>query len=554
MDKILESQIQPCKNIDIISLNMVNLSLLYNQYPNIEAEKTWTCLISAALNNFTGSKENITEKLTDFFSKHPQVLENITVKHFNNINEFYNHAVAGIVYLNQLRVVTPGFKYIYYADIKSQVVIQENKANMSLGTALRNIKPDIVGKEQAKSLLLQLLIAVNHAHQIGVSNFPFVIECKIVDVNSLLPIYRDKSIEYLKTFGYIAIFSSYTTCAILSNNLNNGSPITLETEINNIYTNFINVMKETNPDLADMFEPTQSQVDYSNIILISANPENVISCLNGSNIASCYTLQDFIGTLTYSAKHGDILITSYLNRIDELLSQINLSNSFQTFITLLCVKGYLELINDLKKNMSEQTMNEVFKPSRYTNNVKHSKERLLNANTLISDNDFIKKVSNINFNGSINKQQFNNFINLVIKKGNEMNPQFYDLENSSIYTLINTYLVNLQMISYFKTSNVILGEYSKIYNEPTQNFKDKLEKALSYNNQIHSYFVNNKIQVNDRQMLLYYIIYQNFFGLDDKNFDLLKDMILQYSDENIDKIKNIYHNKTILASDPMLLI
>lgn len=561
-DILLKNQDIGCPNVDILNMNMVNLSLLYDQYPNIEADKTYTCLISSALKDFTGNKDNALEKLKIFFSKYPNFTDNLDIRYYPDINDFYNQAISGIAFLNKLRIVTPNFKYIYYANIPSKIIIQESRNTVPLGSVMRVLSADKNGKNMAKSLLLQLLVAVTHAHSEGVSNFPFVIECKEVNPLALLPIYNKDSVEYIKTFGFLSIFSSYTTCAYSNLIYTSGNTLNYTDELENIYKNFLFVLKKENIGLFNLFtEQRQSDIDYSDIIQNGADPKFVIQCIGNAHQIGCYTLDFFMSNFTYTKSHIQLLVDSYVNRIDYLLlilaNENIAANQLKSYLIMICITEYIKMINELKNNMSPDIQKEVFRPRRYST-MNHSAYRKLDNTTLLSDNEFIKIVSNLSIKSlNIDFLSFKTFSTSAVNEARKTKPEDINLQKLSLQTMLEVYINNLRRISYYRTTDNILNEYSKLYNTTVPNFNDCIEKAKLINTKIDEFMQLNKLkddQINDSKYIVWYLIYKNLFKIDRDTEDKINDMYLGFSPAKRNEIIGLYEKRTKIASDPILLI
>jgi len=561
-DLLLKNQNIGCPNVDVLNLNMTNLSLLYGQYPNIEADKTYTCLISSALKDFTGNKENALEKLKVFFSKYQNFTDVLDVRYFPDVKDFYGQSVTGIAFLNKLRVVTPNFKYIYYANVPSKIVIQENRFTVPLGSVIKAIPADNNGKTMVKSLLLQLLTAVTYAHGEGVSNFPFVIECRQVNDQALLPIYNKDSVEYIKTFGYLAIFTSYTTCSYSSSAFTSGTPISYFDELERLYINFLAVLKIENTGLFNLFrEPRQSDIDYSDVVQTGADPRYVIQCVGDAHQIGCYTLDYFMSNFTYTKSHMQMLLDSYVNRVDYLLmilmGESVQMNQLKSYIIMICTTEYLKMINELRGNMSPEMQKEVFRPRRYSN-LQHSPYRRLDVNTILSDEEFISVVSKLSGKSlNIDFLSFKNFSAAAIAEARVVKPNDIDIQKESLPIILQTYISNLRRISYYRTTNNILREYSTLYNATTPNFNDCIEKAKSVNTRIDEYIQLNKLKaedINDSRLIVWYLIYKNLFVVSRDVEDKINDMYLIFPPVKKNEIINLYDVRTRVASDPVLLI
>lgn len=570
-----------CPNIDYIEQNLEAFSRISTQFYNPEVHQALTCLLQTFINrgrNTTTLKRNFIDELTAnvqaFFASRKngdKVLQHLTLRtvdthpgailYSDQVDQLINEAYVGIKYLNDLRAITPSFKYIY-------VVLTQNGTPYIIEEAFEDARPlrdmlnilpaDQTGVQTVKSIILQLMTAVHYASKSDVSNFSMEIVVRPVK-NAILPIFLEDSIVYVNTYGWVPIFQRYHTA---------GSPFAggiehpkaLNQDQNDILQHVISTLNAVNPNLAKLIKcngPIKMEF-FSQIIQARREiPQDftILTCNASARAATCMNIKEVIRYFIVPFSRVDTYVKSGINRIDELraildtLPENNIGIDQRFIITPVIVR-YAQLLQDVAEGVDDRTRRQLFEPERYyESGISDSRYVNLDNLTVKNDLDFVNESAAQLQIQYVNQRYIKDFLDEAMNRGETLRLQQQEMTLPDLTTRqgLLTGIQNLRRlianIYYFETTNAVIENYRQQIGNYRNDFNDAINEAQFIKEKFEIVFANDSRKNSKSQLINKFV--ENVNNDDDAILVRLYDTFIE---DIQDPLETLLHNYEVRKS------
>lgn len=567
-----------CPDIDYIERNVEIFCRMSSQFYNPEVQEALTCLLQTFITKYKNKDpklkdyNELTLKIQDFFSckRGDEVLQNLTLRTVDTstgalnqseqTNQLINEAYVGIKYLNDLRAITPSFKYIYVILTHKGVpyIIEESlDKTKSLANTLSLLPANEIGVKSVKSIILQLLTAVHYASKVDVSNFPMEIVVRPVE-NAMLPIYMNHSVIYINTYGYIPVFQRYHTAG---SQFENGveHPKALYQDQDEIFQYIMSTLNTVNPALAEniVFKCNgKITIDFFNEIIQSrSSPRStgftILSCNSSDRLSSCMELKEIIRYFKIPFSRLDTYVKSGINRIDDLRNTLNnLGNDDigidQAFIITPVIVRYSQLLQNVARKVDERSQKRLFE-----DNLDFVDESAKLSTDQYKNQRYIKMF----LNGAIERGQ-----SLQVRQRNMTLPDFSTRQG--LLTAIQNFRVLMVNIYYYETTNAIVDNYRQnigVYQNDlidaineAEFIKERFEIAFANNPQVIEKFID---VINNDDDAILVDLYDTFIqDIQDPLETILHNYEVRKSPNELAKFNQEIYIQKILTLDPIPLL
>jgi hypothetical protein len=530
------------------------------QFYNSEIHEILTCLLENFASKDPKRKNNneLIKSIQDFFSE--DIIKHLTLRTTTDesgaisktkqIDQLINEAYVGIKYLNDLRAVTPSFKYIYIILTYKGIpyIIEESLSDAkSLQDALSILPANELGVKSVKSIILQLLIAVHYASKIDVSNFPMDIVVRQTE-NALIPLYMDHTILYVNTYGWVPVFQRYYTAGSkFENGINN--PRSLFQDQNEILQYILSTLENYNPALYELtkFNGHLSIDSFSEIVQPHSSGSNILTCSASSQISPRVKVKEISHQFKTSYSRIDIVVKSGINRINALRDILNKGVSVdQSFIITSVIVCYAECLQYIYQIVDEAT-----RKRSYGNNIDIIDSSVNMLTTTHENSKYIKFF----LNGAIERGKI-----LQSKQRSIPLPDFSSKQN--LAEAIHNFRMLIANVFYFETTNEIIKNYRTYIDVYPYDFdeaineacfiKEKLEFIFHENPQVIERFI--KIINNDNDAILVEL-YDGFIeDINDSLESELQMYKLEKSPDDLAKLETEIYIRKVVALDPVPLL
>jgi len=392
-----------CPTIEYVHKNISAFVRLQKQFYNPQAQEALTCLVRTAIRGFKTSyvektrevARDLASVLRHFFGEVEDIPRRLVIRtadpsseettYPKQIEELVTEAYAGIVVLNDLRAITPSFKYVYAmincgiperdenghlvsicsATGGTPYLIEESlESAPTLQVALNELSTDKLGVLAVKSILFQLFVAVHYASKENVSNFPTEIRVRKVDTDMVVPVKVEGEMKYILTYGYVPVFERYHTVAIPVKGRIVGIPKSYRQEQDDLTQYVVATLTAVNPKLREIFpvEDVTKKGFFDDVLRDSAKEEVILSCEG----VKCPSLENFIRYFDVPFARLHAFVRSGVERIDQLRLMLETSKDPDLdFLISGVMINYAETLEDLASQVSEGTRAELFPGERY---------------------------------------------------------------------------------------------------------------------------------------------------------------------------------------------
>jgi hypothetical protein len=342
--------------------------------PTRTEDKTM-CLIEKIVSSYKPSRETLkvlnNELVQVFGSK--SILDKISIRAPTNPfnQDLLHEGFTGIVYLNDLREKTLSFKYIFGVidctkdcDLQGYYLLEETISGPRLEDYLKKVPANEAGSKVVRSILLQLISALNSAWKVGVGNFSMDIRMR--PGSPTVPVYSEKGVLNISTYGVIPVFYRFDNCSTVG------------------YRSFGVV--SPGPFRATIKSLREEQIEVYAFIRQNLSPQ--LAAMLPTNVDSV-NFEDLIAA-KYSIPESRVLIAvrSFIRRMDELVYILEHTPNPMVWSVL---QKYAQILRVLAKDYPT-----LFSPSKPdTGGSQRSKLRMLDSKTLRSDLDFLSVVERI---------------------------------------------------------------------------------------------------------------------------------------------------------------
>lgn len=573
--KAKQSQVPTCPNIDYIEQNVLAFSHIVQQFYNPEVHRAITCLLRTFLTKTqlsSGENSYILQEIQKFLKTCKEPCTNLVNylkvrSSTNNLDgDLLNEAYVGINYLNDLRALTPSFKYVYsFLQMdQTQYLIEESlEQALPLCTVLSSLSADQRGIDVVKSIIFQLTTALAYASKMNVSNFPFQIVVRAID-NAVIPVFLDSGIVYINTLGWIPVFERYHSASAPINGVIPRSK-SLYQEQNEIIQYIVSMLNAVNPTLGAIFNcPGPISSDFFSTIMLQSDrlPENsrIISCDSTVRIGTCYTLNEIIPYFTIPYARIDTYVRSIFDRMDMLWYYYETSQDQNiVFIIGPVLVKYAELLQNIYNSIgSTKIKNELFLTPRNLPNLGTSKtgkilieESLNSLDNRYTDPNFILNFINRSFEiGQILRREQQNLSLPNLQTRSDM---LNSIQN--IKSLISN-------INYYETTNRLIEHYREYVGNYPSDLTDSLNEACFLKERYDLAFkrspgILNKLltTISSTDDALLVLLYDTYIeDIDEIMETRLQDFQASSDNQNIVRINQRFAQAKIIASDPIALI
>ena len=602
-----------CPNIDYIEQNLEAFSRISSQFYNPEIHQALTCLLQTFIEK-TGAQrsptpsndalDDLTGRIQGFFASRKngdKVLEYLTIRtvdtrpgsilYYDQVDQLINEAYVGIKYLNDLRAITPSFKYIYVVitrqlgktgKLTPYIVEEALNDALPLRSMLNTLPPTETGVNTVKSIILQLMTAVHYASKINVSNFPMEIVVRPVG-EAVLPIFLEDSITYVNTYGWVPVFHRYYTA---------GSPFgggiehpkSLYQDQNDILQHIISTLNAVNPNLAKMIKCTGPITAnfFTEITQIRDNVSRnstILTCNASAQVATCMTIKDIIRYFTVPFSRVDTYVKSGTIRIDELRAMLNgLSNDNvgidQAFIISPVIVRYAQLLQDVAAGVNDKTRRQLFAGERY-HEIGITEDRYIDLDRLIVKDDlvFVNESANLLKTQYVNQRYIKDFLDAAMSTGDQLRRQQQDMPlpdlttRQGLFTGIQNLRTLISNIYYYETTNAVIENYRQQIGTYRNDFDDAINEAEFIKEKFEITFANAGMDgktplidkfvklVNNADDAILVRLYDIFIeDIQDPLETLLHNYEVRRTPEELNSLNRMTYEQKVLASDPIPLL
>lgn len=573
--KLSESPI--CENLGYVQQNVVILKQIGNQFYNPQLQQILTCVARSAFKFRSGQEMDVStdpavdlaKRLQSFYQGDNDILKYFTIRtaSLDDRNKLINEAYAGIVYLNNLRAVTPSFKYMYTILFKDKVpyLVEESLEDATpLADILTTLPADQSGVNIVKSIFLQLFTAVSYASNQRVSRFSLLVRVRQVDIKSTIPIFLNESVMYANTYGYVPVFERYDNVSTPFD----GTPKSIYDEQKDLSAELFRSLQRVNPNLAAMM-PIQREFNlpyFTPILVANVDPTTLLNCTTGS----CFRID---GPTKVPFGYYDTYVKSLITRMDELQAMLENASVDNAFMISAVLVRYAQLLESLYQQLDPTTRDQVFLGQRKVRRVRSQarlegevaksditfvRESLLAQRTSYRSKDYIKSsIDNAVDKGRSIKATQDKMVGPMMNTKKELND-----------TLIN-YRALLANLNYYETLNGMIEAYRKYIEPYPLEFRKSIESARVLKEQYEQTFQINSgvllrlltpagskapvIQTNGELILtkLYDIFVEKIpESLETASNDYLSTL----NKDQIDNVLNQIYQRRIIASDPIAVL
>lgn len=597
-----------CPSIDYIRKNTTAYISMQKEFYNPQVQEALSCLVRTATKDFVipiaenpkEVAEDLATSLRQFFDTAEDAARHLIIRTINpssevssyedQIKELLVEGYAGIVFLNDLRSVTPSFKYIYAMlncnmpkrDEQGHLVniclnngttpylVEESlETAMPLRVALNELPADEIGVRAVKSIILQLFTAVRYAAQENISNFPMEFKVRKVDPDAAIPIHTKNGKKYISTYGYVPVFERYNTVAVPLGNEVFGTPKALQQEQDDIAEYIMTTLAAVNPKLREIFpcgEPATMEF-FSDVLQDSAKGKVVLTCENGKQ---CKSLKEYLHYFTVPYSRLDAYVRSMVERIDELRSMLEVARQpDEDFLISGVMIDYAQTLNTVAGQVSNEIRRELFPAERYFRpGISLSRYIDVTQGIIRPDLQFVQESLALNYIEYSDPNYLKESLDVAINTGYQLRNSQRDLPLPDVSSLegisnsIEAIRDLITHINYYSTTNALIEKYRNYVGDYYPDLSEAIQEAQFLKERYDNLFTDNPGVLakyldsvdNDFEYILAHLYDVFIEDLPDYIETSMRGYGARRTPEELEALQNQIYIEKLLASDPIPLI